>query len=463
MPTSAEASASRDMKGAASLKMRMKRTVAVSAAVAVASMLATCLVGASGPARAQASQTPAPAAPEGLSEGVVAIVNDDIISSYDLSQRVALLAATTGVRPTPQNMPQIQQEALRGLIDERLEVDEIRREEKEQKFSIMADDDEVNDYIGRIAQGSRMTSDQLFAALASVGVAPNSLRDQIRAQRSWAHWIQGRYGGSRLKIGQDQINLAIQAIEAEAAKPQYNVSEIFIDANRAGGLDQATAGAQQLIAQMQQGAPFAAVARQFSSASTAANGGDAGWLTEAAMPPEIRAAVLQMRAGQLSAPIVTRDGVYIVLLKDKRAGSDSMIVDLKQAAISLPADASDAAIAADKAKLIALKARIGGCADVEAQAAKVDGVVAGDLGQTDLKDLAPSFQQAISNLKVGQVSDPIRTSAGLHLIALCDRHQSGVNIPSREEIEARLEDQQLDLISRRYLRDLRSSATIETR
>ena len=465
MPTSAEANASRDMKGAASLMMRMKTTVAGSAAVAVASVLAATLACGATAAYAQAAQTPSgpPPAAEGLSEGVVAIVNDNIISSYDLSQRVALLIATTGVRPTAQNMPQLQQEALRGLIDERLEVDEIRREEKEQKFSIMADDDEVNDYIARIAQGSRMTTDQLLAALAGMGVAPDTLKDQIRAQRSWAHWIQGRYGGSRLKIGQDQINLSIQTIEAEAAKPQYNVGEIFIDASRAGGIDQATAGAQQLIAQMQQGAPFAAVARQFSSASTAANGGDAGWLTESAMPPEVRAAVLQMRAGQLSAPIVTRDGVYIVLLKDKRAGSDSTIVELKQAAISLPADAPDAAVSTAQAKLTALKGKITSCADVEPEAAKVEGVVAGDLGQTDVKDLAPAFQQAISGLKVGQVSDPVRTSAGLHLIALCDRHLSGVNIPSREEIESRLEDQQLDLVSRRYLRDLRSSATIETR
>jgi peptidyl-prolyl cis-trans isomerase SurA len=453
------------MKGAASLMMRMKTTVAGSAAVAVASVLAATLACGATAAYAQAAQTPGgtPPAAEGLSEGVVAIVNDNIISSYDLSQRVALLIATTGVRPTAQNMPQLQQEALRGLIDERLEVDEIRREEKEQKFSIMADDDEVNDYIARIAQGSRMTTDQLLAALAGMGVAPDTLKDQIRAQRSWAHWIQGRYGGSRLKIGQDQINLSIQTIEAEAAKPQYNVGEIFIDASRAGGIDQATAGAQQLIAQMQQGAPFAAVARQFSSASTAANGGDAGWLTESAMPPEVRAAVLQMRAGQLSAPIVTRDGVYIVLLKDKRAGSDSTIVELKQAAISLPADAPDAAVSTAQAKLTALKGKITSCADVEPEAAKVEGVVAGDLGQTDVKDLAPAFQQAISGLKVGQVSDPVRTSAGLHLIALCDRHLSGVNIPSREEIESRLEDQQLDLVSRRYLRDLRSSATIETR
>jgi peptidyl-prolyl cis-trans isomerase SurA len=96
-------------------------------------------------------------------------------------------------------------------------------------------------------------------------------------------------------------------------------------------------------------------------------------------------------------------------------------------------------------------------------AAKVDGVVAGDLGEADIKDLRPDFRDAVANLQVNQVSDPIRTDVGLHLIAVCARRQSGVTLPSREEVEAHLQDEQLSLVARRYLRDLRNSATIETR
>jgi len=214
---------------------------------------------------------------------------------------------------------------------------------------------------------------------------------------------------------------------------------------------------------MQQGAPFAAVARQFSSAPTAANGGDAGWESESELVPEVRDAITQIRVGQLSAPIVAHDGVYIILVRDKRAGSDSVVVQLKQAAISLPTDASAAQVDAAQAKLMKLKSEITSCASVEADAAKVDGVVAGDLGQAEVKDLAPSFQAAIKPLKVDEVSDPVRTGAGLHLIILCGKHQSGLTMPSRDEIESRIEDQQLSMISKRYLRDLRSSATIETR
>jgi peptidyl-prolyl cis-trans isomerase SurA len=453
-------------KGDASLMKRTKRTVAISAATAaVAVLMASPSVRAQIDAPAAAPAPPAAAAPAdtGLSEGVVAIVNDNVISTYDLRQRVLLLMVTAGVRPTPENIPQVQQEALRSLVDEHLEVQELRREEKEQKFDIIATDDEITGEIARMAKGNRMTGDQLLAALAKAGVGADTMRDQIRAQMSWERWIHGRYGGSRMKIGQDQVNAVIRSLEAEASKPQYEVSEIFIDANRAGGIGPATEGAKQLIGQMQQGAPFAAVARQFSSAPTAANGGDAGWETESELQPEVRDAIAQIRTGQLSQPIVTHDGVYIVLVKDKRAGSDSVVVQLKQAAISLAADAPAADVEVARTKLLKLKTEIKGCASVEASAAKVDGVVAGDLGQADVKDLAPSFQQAILPLKVDQVSDPVRTGAGLHLIILCARHQSGLTIPSRDEIESRIEDQELSMISKRYLRDLRSSATIETR
>ncbi len=449
-------------KGDASLTKRMKRTVAMFATTAAIAVLM-----ASPSVRAQTDAPlvpPAPAPAEnGLSEGVVAIVNDNVISTYDLRQRVLYLMVTAGVRPTPENIPQVQQEALRALIDERIEVQEIKREEKEQKFEILATDDDVNHEIARMAQGNRMTADQLLDALSKVGVGADTLREQIRAEMSWQRWIQGRYGGSRMKIGQDQVNAVIRALEAEASKPQYQVSEIFIDSTRAGGIGPATDGAKQLITQMQQGAPFAAVARQFSSAPTAANGGDAGWESESELAPEVRDAITQIRVGQLSAPIVTHDGVYVILVRNKREGSDSVVVQLKQAAISLPTDAPAAQVEAAQAKLMKLKSQITSCASVEADSAKVEGVVAGDLGQADVKDLAPSFQEAIKPLKVDQVSDPVRTGAGLHLIILCGKHQSGLTIPSRDEIESRIEDQQLSMISKRYLRDLRSSATIETR
>lgn len=416
-------------------------------------------------APADAEAPPADAAPAprpGLSESVAAIVNDEIISTYDLAQRMRLVIATSGVQPTEQNLPQFQREALIGLVDEHLQMHELRRVEKEQKMSLIADDQEVDEEIAAMGKENNLGFDQFKAQLAAQGIGIDTLRAQIRAQTSWSRWIRGRYG-SRLRIGEDQIKAQLERISAAASKPQYQISEVFLDANRVGGMEVAVNGANQLVTQMQQGAPFQAVARQFSASATAASGGDVGWISSGEMAPEVEAAVAEMRPGQLSKPIPVRDGVYIIYLRDKRSGSDATVVNLKQAAVALTEGAPADQVEAATAKLNALRAQVTGCGDLEAKAAKVSGVVAGDLGEAEIKDLAPAFREAAQSLQAGQVSQPIRTSAGLHLLAVCGKRSGGQEAMSHDQIENRLYGQQLSMIARRYMRDLRNSATIETR
>jgi peptidyl-prolyl cis-trans isomerase SurA len=131
--------------------------------------------------------------------------------------------------------------------------------------------------------------------------------------------------------------------------------------------------------------------------------------------------------------------------------------------VRLAADAGPEDVAAAQAKLEALRGQITSCDGLEAQAAKVDGVVAGDLGEANINDLSESFRDAIAPLQVGQVSAPVRTNAGLHLVALCGRRASTANAPSHDDIENRLTEQELVMIARRELRNLRNSASIETR
>lgn len=451
--------------------MRSARSVTTFAAGA-ASILALT-VGALGlPALAQDAAPPqvaapaaaaaAPARPAPLAESVAAVVNDDVISTYDVMQRMRLLMATSGMQPTQENLPQIEQEAVRSLIEERLQMQELRRVEREQKITIISTDKEVDEQIADIAQGNKMSADQLKQQLTGQGIGLDTWRAQIRAESSWQSWIQGRYG-SRLRIGEDQIKAYQRRLAESAAKPQYQISEVFLDAARVGGMEVATNGASQLIGQMQQGAPFPAVARQFSASATAANGGDVGWVSQGEMPAEVDAALEQLRPGQLSRPIPVKDGVYIIYLRDKRAGSKTAIVDLKQVASPLAADASQAQVDAAAKVLNDLKPKITSCSILEETAGKVEGLVAGDLGEAEITDLAPAFQEAAGKLEVGQVSDPIRTDAGLHLIAVCGKRQGGANAPTHDQIENRLRGQQLALIAKRYLRDLRNQATIETR
>jgi peptidyl-prolyl cis-trans isomerase SurA len=410
-----------------------------------------------------AAAPPPPQAREDLNQAVAAVVNDDIVSTYDLRQRMLLLLVTSGVQPTNENVAAIEKEAMRSLIDEHLELQEIRSVQKKQKdLHIEPTDKEIDAEIKDMAQQSGVPVSQLLATLKSAGVEAPTLRQQIAVQMAWRRYMGGRFGSS-IRIGDEQVAAAEQRLLASAQKPQYLVSEIFIDASRVGGDQQAMEGARQLESQIKQGAPFPAVARQFSALPTAANGGDAGWLVSGDIQPVLETVLAAMRPGQLSPPVPTSTGVYLLLLRDKRAGAGSTLVNLKQAAIRLRPDATPDQVAQAQTKLEAVKRQFSGCSDFESVAAKVPGVAEGDLGETDLNELRPTFKQVVEAIKIGEVGGPVRTDAGLHLIALCGKRAAGARAPTRDDLENRLYGEQLSMVARRFLRDLRNSATIESR
>ena len=415
-------------------------------------------VQAPGPSAAQA-----PAAPH-IEEGVAAIVNDDIISSYDLNQRMLLLVMTSGIRPTSNDdVEQLKQEALRSLIDEHLQTQEIKRVSKKQKSSdFIADDKEVDEEVSGIAKQNNLNYAQLKQSFAASGIDLQTLRDQVRTSITWQRLVGGMYGRN-IRITDDQITNTLKKMSNAASQTRYQLEEIFVDANAAGGPDKAVARANQAIGYVQQGAPFANVARVYSSSSTAASGGDTGWVTASEVPPEVAKAVEQLRPGQLSMPITVSDGVYVILLKDKQAASGQTMVSLKQAAVRLDKDATAEQVAAASAALKTIKPQIKGCDNIEQVSNKTPGVVPTDLGEADLNDLSGPFKDAAQKLQAGQVSDPIRTAVGVHLVAVCTKRSGDSKLPSRNEISNRLEGDQLSVMSRRYLRDLRTSATIEAR
>jgi peptidyl-prolyl cis-trans isomerase SurA len=430
---------------------------------AVGLALALMIAAPAGAQDAPAAAAPDPAIPaSALTESVVASVNDDVITNYDILQKMRLLVVMAGIQPTRNDLPELQRYALSSLIDEHLEIQELQREEKEQKANIIATDSIVDDMIADMAKDSHMTSVQFMASLAQQGIGADALRSQLKAQQSWMDWIRGRYG-SRLRIGEDQIKAYQLRMAAEANKPKYQLSEVYIDFDKAGGQAQATDEANQLIGQLHQGAPFQNVARQFSNAATAANGGDAGWVTAGELDPEVRAAIDEMRPGTLSAPIPTKDGIWIVYLRDRQAGGAAVLVDLKQAAIALGSDATQDQVDAAKAKLETLRGQLHGCENFETIAGKVDGVLAGDLGEADAKDLAPAFRDAATGLPIGQVSEPIRSDQGVHLLVVCSKRSNTAQGLNHDQIENQLMGEQLEMIKKRYLRDLRNSASIEVR
>ncbi|HEX7799730.1 MAG TPA: peptidylprolyl isomerase [Asticcacaulis sp.] len=399
----------------------------------------------------QAPLSPATQAPQlpQLGEGVLVSVNNDMITSYDLKQRMLLLIVTSGVQVTQDNYAAFQQQALNSLIDEKLEMQEMNH------WKLKVTDKEVDNELKRMATQSNMSKDQLLSELKRVGVEADTLRQQIRAGIGWQELVGGRYQ-SNAAVGSAQVDAMMDKVIADGQKPQYLVSEIFIDPQAAGSMQAAQQGAQQLYDQLQKKvAPFQAVARQFSNAPSAANGGDEGWMVSGNIDPAIETALKQLQPGEMSPPVMTKDGAYILLLRRKTDGDADMLFHLKQAAAPL----SDANAAA---ALTAFRDKVQSCDAFDDQNGKAaGGVQLTDLGEVQLSTLTPEYSDALHPLKEGQVTAPLRNSQNTNILYVCSRQLAGENALSRSQLEDNLVNQRLAMLGKRYLRELRASATIE--
>ena len=388
------------------------------------------------------------------SHSIVAVVNDDIISTHDLRQRVLFLLATTGAERDEASLARLQQQALRNLVDERLQVQESN------KYEQTISDDQIDRSVQRLIARNNLSPEEVIQRLASVGVSIDTLREQRRAEIGWQRIINGLYG-SRIRISDAQIDETLSRLTANAAKPSYRVAEIFIEATPdIGGKEGALEGAKAMIAQIEQGAPFPLLAQQFSSAPSAAKGGDIGFVSEGELRPELDAVVATLEPGAVSEPIETPGGYYVLAVLEKRISEADTIYRLRQINTTLTdgADASEV-----ETRFRGFKTRLTSCDTIEADVAEIDGVDTADMGQIKASEMTDDIRDLISGLTEGQLSDPLVTPQGVVALMVCEAETTGSGIPTREQIEERLLDQQLAQASRKHLRDLRRKAAIVTR
>jgi peptidyl-prolyl cis-trans isomerase SurA len=384
-----------------------------------------------------------------MNEGVAAVVNDDAISTYDVRQRSMLLLASSGIDATPDNLQRARGQALRDLIDERLQLQEARQ------FNITITPDYIDRTIAEIARQNNMTSDQFTRQLATSGINPATLRAQIEADTAWRRLINGRYA-SRVRISDVQIRETQERIAANATRTQYQASEIFLPADTPAEFTEAESVAMRLLQEMQRGAPFPLVARQFSASPSAAAGGDLGWFAAGEVRPEIQAALDRLQTGQVSTPFRVTEGVYIVALRDRRAGAQAQTVErvsLRQ--ITAPA--------ASRGQLDRARRRITSCDGLQSAVSGVTGADIVDLGSAAEADLSPAVRGEISGVSAGQISPIAVAGDQASMIVVCSRETTTTGLPSRSDIEDRLFEQELAMLSQRYLRNLRREATIITR
>ncbi|MNQ83414.1 Chaperone SurA precursor [compost metagenome] len=364
--------------------------------------------------------------------------------------------AMTQVQPTEENIGAIQQQALNDLIEQHLQAAELTKFEQ-----LKISDAEVDQEIAGMAREAGTTPENYMAFLEQGGIRPQSFREQLRTEIGWRELVGGRFR-DRAKVTRTQVEQAMRQLTESATKPQYLVGEIYIEANRVGGMQEAVNGARQLVQQMVQGAPFMAVARQFSAAPSAARGGDAGWVVQGSVQPALQQAMETLDVGQLSNPIPVDGGVYIIYMRDKRSGAATSLVQMKQVMVELPETAGETEVASATQRLEALRAGLT-CDNILERARAEQGLLGADLGESDVANLLPQFQQVARSADVGSVSSVVRSPLGVHLLAVCGRRLGGPEAPSAQQVESRLQNQNFAMLGRRYLRDLRADALIEVK
>jgi peptidyl-prolyl cis-trans isomerase SurA len=388
-----------------------------------------------------------------------AIVNGAVITQTDIDQRLALLAiANEGGIPADQ-VDALRQQVLRNLIDETLQIQAATQAE------ITVTPKDIDRTIQRVAEGQKMTVDQLSEYLRRAGSSMRTLRRQVEGETAWRRLQQAKIENS-VSVGDDEVKAVLDRMNASKGSQEYRVGEIFLSST-SDNIPQTLQNANQIITQLRQGGSFAGYARQYSEASTAAVGGDLGWVRPEQLPERLAAAVQGLGPGQISQPIVIPGGVSILAVQDARkilsADPRSAVLSLKQVSITFPAGTTRQQAEATVARFAQAAQNVGGCGGADKIAADFNGeVVQSD--QIRLRELPPALQEIMLPLQVGQATRPFGSiEEGVRTLVICGRDEADPTAPTFDQVMNQMTEERVNTRARRYLRDLRRDAIIEFR
>lgn len=432
----------------------MKNKILLSSAAAAAALAGLGAFGVD--ARAQGGQPVAGAAApraetgyRGPMSGVAAIVNDKVITTLDVQQRMRLMILSAGRQISPQMLAQIQNQAVRDLVQEQLKLAEAK------KFEVEIEDKVIDSELRDMAMQGGTDIAGLEQQLAADGVSIDTLRQQIRAQLAWQRLVQGRHR-SRIRVSDEEIDRQMQRMREDATKEQFLVSEICIPVGDPSEAQQTYQGSLQLIEQMRRGVPFAVVAQQFSACPSAAGGGDLGWVRSGELPADINNAIVQLKPGSVTNPIPTEGAFMIMGVRDKRAAvvAGEQAWTLAYASAPLTLGRNEALLALEKLKT----AEACGGRALRQDLGRNVGVAT--LENLRIGDIDPRFHSALEGLSRGDLSAPVEVDGALHVFYVCEKDE-GLGLPSREQLEDRAFARELQRISMQYLRDLERKAMVD--
>lgn len=397
---------------------------------------------------------------------IVAIVDQTVITEQELESRIRTLTAQLtkkGAELPPENV-------LRKQILERLISDALQLQYAAQT-GLKVDDNQLDKTIERIAEQNQMSVKEFGDALNADGITMAKFRADIRNEITIAR-LREREVESRVNVSESEIDnfLTTQASSNEN-RDEFEISHILIRTPEEGSTEdvqKAKAKVDEAIKALQDGASFEKVSASYSDAPNALEGGNLGWKAAAQLPALFLDALKSMQAGETTPALRSPNGFHILKLTNKRGGNSPLVIEQTHARHILIKLTEIISEKDGKQKMDNIKDRLdnGEKFEVLARQFSEDGTASsgGDLGWVNPGDTVPQFEKAMNELKDNQISEPVRSPFGWHIIQVLERRKQDMSkeaarLKARQEIRARKADEAYQ----DWLRELRDRAFVEYR
>lgn len=412
--------------------------------------------------------------------GIIAVVDDQVVSSLDVTDRVALIMGTTGIADTPETRARLEPQILRALVDERLQMEEAERQ------GITISDAKIQEGIAELEKQSNKPPGSLDEFLASKGLSKASFHAQVKAQLAWSE-VLSRKVRPKIRVSDQEVARYVKRREGSPASAQeVQIASILLPVDAPTADASVKKAADKLSSEIQGGVSFDAVASQFSSGTGSTRAAPPIWVEMSQLDPAIAAAVARAGHEGITPPVRTAAGYQIIRVMGVRASHEPVPeaapraeLAFKRILMTLKPDAQPK----EAQLLLTLASEV---AESPGKCENKGMAGAGRLSDFDFKvsllradstDLSDRLRTLLMSMKVGSVSEPIVSAEGISLFMLCERTNApkpmiaakdavpkDKDTPSSQDaIRAAIFSEKLQLEAQKYMRNLRRDAFIEVR
>ncbi|MCH5374943.1 MAG: peptidylprolyl isomerase, partial [Planctomycetes bacterium] len=393
---------------------------------------------------------------------IVAIVDESVITERDLENRIELIKVDfnrSNRRLPSENV--LQRQVLEALINDSVLLQEAARR------GIKITEGQLNQTMLRLARQNKMSLSDFRDSLIAEGLDYDKYRETVRVELTLSS-LNRQYGQRNASISEAEVDEFIKLSGDDNSNYEYRLSHILIalpDAATPQQINDAQARADDIIAQLDQGAQFDELANTFSSGANALQGGDLGWRKKAEIPSLFTAAVLAMEPGGHAGPFRSASGFHIVYLNERRDLEKTLSKQTRSRHILIKPNELITEEDARK-RLLELRDRIEAGEDFArlARLYSVDyssGVDGGDVGWLDPGATVREYEEATDQLKEGEISQPVRSQFGWHLIQVTGRRTIDETEQSkRNRIRSQLLEQKQQEVFDLWKRRLRDEAYV---